>query len=499
MDQDPEHVVQLFSHEQDQPSESLGVLIPRSHRVEKKEPKSLVVASKTRSLSTALVPVVAVALLALVSVSGYGLVVGKNNAASAPLVTVYDPYSATRITLSYGPVAALSEQSFFDETRDAFIDEGLTFVEIDLDEKILRYFKQGVLLKTAPVLSVGESGSWWDAPSGLYTIADKEEKKFSQYTQTYFPNSLIFEGNYLIHGTPQYPDGSIVPEDFVGGGIRLGDEDSKDVFTLAEKGIPVILHQSPPVADDFVYEPTVANLTATHYLVADVENGSILASSDLHEAVPIASLTKLMTAIVASEKISLEHRVRVATPTFVESLIPRLSERSSVSMYSLLQLLLVESSNEAAETIAGEYGREEFVTEMNDKARQLGMFDTTFVDASGIGAQNVASLSDLFKLTRYIHSKKSFIFEITETGEAVGVPGGGEFNALTNFNETKHLDNFVGGKVGETEAAGKTAISLHEIEVQGAKRTVVVIVLGSVERNQDVETLLSAVESRFSR
>jgi len=249
--------------------------------------------------------------------------------------------------------------------------------------------------------------------------------------------------------------------------------------------------------DTFVYEPQVPELDTPHYFIADMDNGTILAASDLNQPAPIASLAKLMTAVVAAEKINLDGRVRVTSPTFVTSLIPRLSERSSVSMYSLLQLLLVESSNEAAETIAGEIGREEFIEAMNAKARQLGMTRTNFADPSGLSSENISTVGDLYRLTKYISKNRSFIFEITANKELASANVGGEFDGLVNFNEVKDMDNFVGGKVGETLAAGQTSITLHTLKFQGAERTLVVILLGSDSRTEDVKTLISFVKNRF--
>lgn len=503
MSDDPVPSVRLFSYDDDQPNEEIGALIPRSIAINKvviepiNDRMSLV--SVQRVFTATLMPVIGVAMLALVVFSGYSLVNSEENLAS-PIVTVFDQYSASRTTLAYGPQSSLAQAGFFSETRDAFIEEGLDFLEIDLDSKNARYFEKGVLVVSAEILAEGETGSWWDTPSGIYKVQDKEERKFSQYTQTYFPWSITFEGNYAVHGWPIYPSGERAPDDFVGGGVRLEDESAKNMYDLIKVGVPVLVRESMQTSgDSFVYEPTAPNVTAPHYLVADIENGSILASSDLHEAVPIASLTKLMTAVVAAEKMSLDRRVRVSAPTFVQSLIPRLAERSSVSMYSLMQLLLVESSNEASEVIAGEYGREDFIKEMNDKARIVGMFDTTYADPSGLSAKNVSSLGDLFQLTRYIKTHRDFIFEITATGEAVGVAGGGEFYNLSNFNEVKNLNNFIGGKIGETHAAGMTSVSLHQIKVQGSLRTVVIILLGSTARNDDVTSLVSFVESRFGQ
>jgi len=144
-------------------------------------------------------------------------------------------------------------------------------------------------------------------------------------------------------------------------------------------------------------------------------------------------------------------------------------------MYSLIQLLLVESSNEAAETIAGELGREQFIEAMNAKARQLGMMDTSFADPSGLSAENVSSVADLYILTKYIYNDKKFIFDITANETLSTVYVGGEFDGLINFNEVEDMENFVGGKVGETNAAGQTSVSLHKLKFQGVERTLAII------------------------
>jgi D-alanyl-D-alanine carboxypeptidase len=364
---------------------------------------------------------------------------------------------------------------------------------------MVRYFEEGVLAQSAEILALGQKGSWWDAPSGLYKVDVVTDKEFSTVAQAEFPSAVIFEGNYMIHGWPIYPDGTAVPDTFTGGGIRIDGEKALALIEVAKKDMPVLVHQKPAEADKFVYEPTVPTIETPHYLIADIENGSILAASDLDDAVPIASLTKLMTAVVTAEKLDLDSRVQVTSPSFVQSLIPRLKDRSSVSMYSLLQLLLVESSNEAAEVIAGEYGREDFVTEMNTKATQLGMASTEFVDPSGLGAGNVSSLGDLYRLSQYIQDNRSFIFDITADGEMSNMAGMNEFAGLVNFNGVKDIESFEGGKVGETTAAGQTSISLHNIEIQGSKRTVVIILLGSSKRSEDIRLLIDFVTSRFDR
>lgn len=436
--------------------------------------------------------------LAVIAVSSYGLAV-QSTMVATPVVTIIDPYTQSSTELGFGAQVALSKHTFFLETRDAFVDEGLTFIEVDQTRNQLRYFKNGVLVQSAEVFAVGEEGSWWDVPSGLYQVENKDPRLFTTMSQAYMPYALVFESNFLIHGWPIYPGGEPVSAEFNGGGIRVSDESAQALYEAVRIGTPILVHAAPERPDTFVYEPQVPELDTPHYFIADIENSTILAASDLSATAPIASVTKLMTAVVAAEEINLDSRVRVTSPTFVQSLIPRLSERSSVSMYSLLQLLLVESSNEASEVIAAQIGREEFIAAMNAKARQLGMFDTTFVDPSGLGDGNVSSLGDLYILSRYINENRSFIFEISAEAKVPSAYVGGEFDGLINFNEIEGLENFVGGKVGETTAAGQTSVSLHTVEFNGSERTLVVILLGSEDRTEDIKTLIRYAQSRFGR
>jgi hypothetical protein len=400
--------------------------------------------------------------------------------------------------LPHGPHLAFTNNSFFIKSRDSFIDESLTFLEVDLSQKQLRFFESGVLIKSTEILSVAEEGSWRKTPAGLYQVERKQEREFSSIGQAYLPWPVVFQSNLVIHGQPVYPSGDLVEKEFKAGGIQVDDAVAEALYRLVPIGTTVLVHEAvEPVEKTFVYEPKVLELKTPHYFVADIKNGTILASSDLDSPAPIASVTKLMTAVVASEKINLDGRIQVTSPTFVTSLIPRLSERSTVSVYSLLQLLLVESSNESAETLAGEFGREEFIDAMNQKARQLGMMNTNFADPSGLSADNTSSVQDLYRLAKYIYKEKKFIFEITAKAEVPNAYIGGEFSDLVNFNEIEGVGNFIGGKVGETLAAGQTSVSLHTMSFEDEQRVLVVILLGSEGRRDDIMTLLNYVETRF--
>ncbi len=427
---------------------------------------------------------------------GAQLAASKTAIVPVPVI-VQNPYTAKQEPLNYGVQVALSEPNFYIETRDAFIEGEKTFIEADLTTMQLRYFDKGVMREQVPIVSKGQKGSWWETPAGLYEVKDKKEKQFSPFGQVNTPYAITFQGNFSIHGWPQFPNGEPVPADYPSGCIRLSDDDAKKIYDLAMPHTPVLVHEAPIVADSFVYEPKIPELATPHYLIADVESSTVLASSDLSEAVPIASLTKLMTALVAAEYLNLDETIEVTQPTFVQSLIPRLGDRDKVSMYSLLQLLLVESSNEAAEVIANQVGQEKFVGYMNEKAASLGLVNTHFADPSGLSASNTSSVRDLLSLTQYIYNNRKFILDLTANQDLPTAYVSGQFGELSNFNKVAGLDNFLGGKVGETTAAGQTSISLHKLHVKGADRVIAIILLDSKSRGADVKELLQYAQDRF--
>jgi len=501
--QKPKDTLQLIVHESDQPHMGKGSLIPQSYTPSSvsKIPKTKIprVKKQTRTLQTiARVGIASTAalLFLLAGTVGYGYMSQVGQIAS-PVVTVVDPYTLENTALTNGPQVALSQANFFTQTRDALIDDATTFVEVDLAREQVRYFEAGVLAQSAEIIRAAQPGTWWETPSGMYEVVRRDESFFSTLAQADLPWTVAFEENLIIHGEPTYPGGSSVGDDFGGGGIWLSNGDAEALFRAAETGTLVVVHAAATAPDTFVYEPPVPDITAPHYFVADIENDTILAASDLKDEAAIASLTKLMTAVVAAEELQLDKRVFVTSPNFVTSLVPRLSNRSSVSMYSLMQLLLVESSNEASEVIAAELGREEFIAAMNAKTRQLGMLHTTFADPSGLSAQNVSTVGDLYQLTKHIYNNRRFILDITKDVNLPSTYVGGDFTGLVNFNEIEDTTGFVGGKVGETRAAGQTSISLHELAIKGTTRTVVVIVLGSEGRTADVQSLVTFVEEQF--
>lgn len=125
-------------------------------------------------------------------------------------------------------------------------------------------------------------------------------------------------------------------------------------------------------------------ITAVSWLVADGE-GQILDSENMYQHRSIASITKLMTAMIVLDA----HQD-------LDKYIKPYTRRE------LLQLAIVHSDNHASEILCRNYpgGRSECIKAMNDKARYLGMLNTSFVDPTGLGQENSSTAYDLIKLVR---------------------------------------------------------------------------------------------------
>ncbi len=256
--------------------------------------------------------------------------------------------------------------------------------------------------------------------------------------------------------------------------------------------------------DAFTYAPgsAVPAVEGRTYLAADLRNNFVFAERGKSDIVPIASITKLMTALIAAEYINLDNSIYVPASAVVPTSYPRLKAGERHSAYQLLYPLLMESSNEAAMTYGAYLGQERFVGLMNKKAAALGMVNTRFVDPAGRGEGNVSTAEDLFLLAKYIHNNRSFIFKITSDTLGWNVYGPAEFKDLKNFNHFAGVTGFVGGKVGYTEAARRTMIAVFETELAAQAgtrelRPVVYMTLGGEHNKEDVESLRAFVDANY--
>jgi serine-type D-Ala-D-Ala carboxypeptidase (penicillin-binding protein 5/6) len=228
--------------------------------------------------------------------------------------------------------------------------------------------------------------------------------------------------------------------------------------------------------------PTIA--AASWYLVG--EDGAVLARSQANTPRAMASITKLMTALVALEYAELDDVVRVSpsAASIGESTV-YLRGGEELTVADLIRATLIPSANDAAEALAlhvGNGSADRFVDLMNAKAAELGLSDTHFVNPHGLDASgHVSSARDATVLVRYALGVP-FIREVLSQ-TSVSLPGGRTFPTTDDL--LVGWKPLVGGKTGHTLDAGWSQTAAAE----RAGVTVYGTVLGSSSRGTRNEAL----------
>ncbi len=235
--------------------------------------------------------------------------------------------------------------------------------------------------------------------------------------------------------------------------------------------------------------------TAKGYYVADIKTGEMILEKNSAEIFPIASVSKLMTAVIAHEQMDQQKVVVVSSDSYnAYGAQGELLPGEKIKLGDLMYPLLMESSNDAAEVIAESYGRIEFMALMNKKAVELGMQDTYYEDPSGLDAKNTSSARDQFKLLKYIKTKAPLLLDMTRVRQ---------FAILkhTWFNKNRFLNSemFVGGKNGYIDESLWTTASLFEVTLaRGGKRQIGIVELKSTDREGDAFKLINFLEKNVS-
>lgn len=222
---------------------------------------------------------------------------------------------------------------------------------------------------------------------------------------------------------------------------------------------------------------------ASAYIAVDLDNGRVLASKNLSQRFPIASLTKIMTSIVALDLSSPEERFIVSynaseqVPTKI-GVVP--GER--MTLKELLQASMLTSANDAVEVIKEgidqKYGQEVFIRAMNEKANILGLKNTHFQNPQGFDhSGQYSSVSDLAILSQYALTKYPLVADIAKDDyQFLPADENHKQFDLYNWNGLLGVYPSVSGlKIGNTDDAGYTTVVISERD--GHK--VLVAVLGA--------------------
>lgn len=256
-----------------------------------------------------------------------------------------------------------------------------------------------------------------------------------------------------------------------------------------------------------ILDKNAPDVTSQAAFFVETQTGQILYEKNIHEQLPIASLTKIMTSIIALEHKNLNDEMIVserAANYEPDKMFLKSGER--LTLQELLSGMFLVSGNDAAEVLAedsldehsnfsltqnGEQMRTKFIDLMNIKANQLGMVKTKFINPTGLQEDNVRQYStayDVVLMSRYVIRKWPQVLNIASQ-PYVYIPRTEEhqdYEMYSGINLLTTYKGVLGLKTGYTPEAGLTLVTI-------ARRDgyeVIGVLLGSTSRREDAKELL---------
>lgn len=241
-----------------------------------------------------------------------------------------------------------------------------------------------------------------------------------------------------------------------------------------------VSHQQPA-------HPEKVFLRSSTALVQDADSGETLLSKNADAVLPIASITKLMTAMVVLDRaLDMDARVVISSDDMdqLKGTHSRLRPGAALSRDELLLLALMASENRAAAALARTYpgGTEAFVAAMNEKAHAIGMRDAHFEDSTGLNSANVASAPDLARMVRAAYEYPVIREYSTRDQAQVSVLGQTLQYRSTNSLVRGHSWDIALQKTGFINEAGRCLV----MHVRLASKDMVMILLDSWGKNSRI-------------
>ncbi len=272
-------------------------------------------------------------------------------------------------------------------------------------------------------------------------------------------------------------------------------------FLLLSTSISVVPLASASGTSGEVKGKAPLELASGSAMVIDLQTNKVIYSNNADEVVPIASITKLMTAMVVLDaKLPLDEIISVDIHQTKEmkGVFSRVRVNSEISRKDMLLLALMSSENRAAASLAHHYpgGYNAFIKAMNAKAKSLGMTKTRYVEPTGLSTDNVSTARDLTKLL--VATKQyPLIGQLSTTTEKMATFR--EPNYTLPFRNTNHLVyndkwNIQLTKTGFTNQAGH-CLAMRTVISNRPVALVVLDAFGKYTHFADANRLRSWIET----
>ncbi len=259
--------------------------------------------------------------------------------------------------------------------------------------------------------------------------------------------------------------------------------------------------RQPAAAETFPLQPQA--LAAEAAIVYDPGTKQVLFSKNDEEQLPLASLTKLMTADVALGERSATSSVRISRAAIATEGDSGLKAGETWKLGELLRYSLLVSSNDGMAAVAESGGGGAFIKKMNANAERLGLAQSYFLDPTGLdmtlGVSGAyGSARDVALLAAAFYASHPSIFESTVRTGAAYEAGGGVLTGKPTATPILDIPGLIGAKTGYTDLAGGNLVAVFDRSIG---HPLVAVVLHSTEKGrfEDIRALIEAARSSADR
>lgn len=322
----------------------------------------------------------------------------------------------------------------------------------------------------------------------------QNERAFLKRWSNHLKNSLDYmENNLIIFWFFSAVVVLIVILCYIGSGIEKNEEDIEEINTT-----------------ETITQPFYnISILAKAAIVKDVTTGTILYAKNENEALPLASITKVMTAYASSKILDDSEATNITEYALSAEGEYAFELGDSWPIKTLRDVTLLKSANDGARALSVAAGdtltssnedsskSRAFVDEMNKISHELGIFNTSFSNPSGLDigleASAVGSAYDISELIQHILIQDRSILEATTKKELRTVISGDDYRYLNTNKIVGEIPNLIASKTGYTDTAGGNLAIVYD---SGLNHPIIIVVLGSTKdgRFDDINKLVDATQ-----
>lgn len=336
----------------------------------------------------------------------------------------------------------------------------------------------------------------------LEKLARDHDKSKTQVYQIFHPENTAGQISTQIQSPQKISESSSQPKRPL---VNINDliyaqAQEKDIpDSIVNKDTYATPNQNPnflPIRD---WSVSFVEVSAKSAIVTDQSASKIFYQKDISEKLPIASLTKLMTAIITIENKDLNETVKISKEAVTQvGEAGNLTVGEEITLKNLIKAMLIESSNDAAYAIREHMASTgiNLIDLMNKKAQSLEMTSTHYISSSGLSDENNYSTAyDLARLASY-SSNNQELWDIMGTASTdISSIDKSKTHHLTNSNQLLgRIPGLLGGKTGFTDQAKGCLLTMTEINED---TKIISVILGSDDRFGEMEKLINWTKKAY--